>query len=395
MNILYVSPFSHGVNVSPILDIAHLVANEGHDVHFYTVKTPYIEFNGNKSLKMAEIPGNVRMHYIKNRYLIPSVAYSFINPVTEYRDLKRIVKENNIDLVHFNFPEHLICLPLLKKSGLGVPTVLSINGVTGYDWFYGNRFIDFVGKIYFKHIASRAIRNADAVITPSSKSEKTLTSMGLNPNLTTLSQYGGCYGIDTELFKPFSCEKKAELRSKYHLPEDAFIITYAGRFVPVKRIDLLIRSFNTLKTRLKNAYLLLVGDGPEKPNLQRLARENPNIQFLNFLNQKLLSELYGASDMFVLLSSGEGNAVGVMEACSSALPSLVSDAGATSNIVKDGRNGFVTDPHEEEIIDNILKINQNHDELSKGARNIALEKFSWDSIVKNHIELYKNLISGE
>ena len=30
MNILYVSPFSHGVNVSPILDIAHLVANEGH-----------------------------------------------------------------------------------------------------------------------------------------------------------------------------------------------------------------------------------------------------------------------------------------------------------------------------------------------------------------------------
>ena len=127
--------------------------------------------------------------------------------------------------------------------------------------------------------------------------------MGLNPNLTTLSQYGGCYGIDTELFKPFSCEKKAELRSKYHLPEDAFIITYAGRFVPVKRIDLLIRSFNTLKNRLKNAYLLLVGDGPEKPNLQRLARENPNIQFLNFLNQKLLSELYGASDMIPPLTS--------------------------------------------------------------------------------------------
>ena len=68
MNILYVSPFSHGVNISPILNIAHLIANEGHKVHFYTVKTSYIEFKGDKSLEMAELPNNVKMHYIKNHF---------------------------------------------------------------------------------------------------------------------------------------------------------------------------------------------------------------------------------------------------------------------------------------------------------------------------------------
>lgn len=391
MNILYVSPFSHGVNISPILDVAHLIANEGHNVHFYTVKTSYIEFKGDDSLKMAELPDNVHMHYIKNRFIIPSLAYPFINPIKEYMDLKRIIQENDIDLIHFNFPEHLICLPLLKRSGL-IPAVLSINGIPGYDWFYNNHYIDLIGKMYSKYISSKIIRNADVIITPSSKSKQTISSLDLNTNLATLSEYEGCYGVDTELFKPFDCEKRREFRFKYNLPQNAFIIIYAGRFVPVKRIDLLIKSFKHLKTKLEDSYLLLVGDGPQKQDLLKLADNNPDIKFINFLDQNSLAELYGASDMFVLLSSGEGNAVGVMEACASGLPTLVSNVGATEDIIKNNVNGFVINPEEEDIINKIIKINEDYEQLSKSARNIAVEKFSWDSIVKNHIKLYNNLV---
>lgn len=385
-----VSPFSHGVNISPILDIAHRVAEKGHKVHFYTVKTSYIEFRADDSLEMARVPDNVHMHYINNYFFIPSVAFPFLNPFTEYRDLRRIIENEDIDVVHFNFPEHLICLPLL--GNLGVPTVLSVNAIPGYDWFYGNRLVDWVGKIYSRHISTRIIQNSDVVVAPSSKLQDTLQALDVDVNLTTLSTYGGCYGVDTQLFLPADPELRDKIRNQYQLPPQAFIIVYAGRFVPIKRIDLLIKSFPSLKRKLKNAHLLLVGDGPQKSELEKLAQDDPDITFIGFLNQEELARIYGACDLFALLSSGEGNAVGVMEACASGLPALVSPVGATEDIVKDGVNGYVINPQKEEIVEKIIQIHNHHEYLARRAREVAEENFSWDYIIKKHLELYHSLV---
>lgn len=395
MNILYVSPFSHGVNISPILEIAHLVAQKDHNVYFYTVKTSYIEFKSDKSLKMATVPSDVHMHYIDNYFLIPSVAFPFLNPFREYRDLKRIIQEEQIDVVHFNFPEHLICLPLLRKSDLGVPAVLTINAIPGYDWFYGNRIVDVVGRIYSRYISTRIIRNADAVVAPSTKLQATLHALDLDLATTILSSYGGCYGVDTQLFKPVEPEERKQIRQKYQLPPQAFIIVYAGRFVPIKRIDLLIKSFPAVKKRLENAHLLLVGDGPQRMELEKLAGDNPDITFKSFIKQEELSLIYGASDMFALLSSGEGNAVGVMEALASGLPSLVSDVGATGDLVKEGQNGYIINPQGEEIVDQIIQIHQNHETMTRKAREIAEENFAWDRIINQHLHLYNSLVECE
>ena len=393
MNILIVSPFSHGVNISPILDIAGQLAGKGHNVHFYTVKTSYIEFKAEDSLEMAEPPGKVHMHYIPNYFLIPSVAFPFLNPLTEYRDLKGIIEDENIDVVHFNYPEHLICLPLL--GNLGVPTVLSVNAIPGYNWFYGNRLVDWVGRIYSRHISTRVIRNSDVVVAPSTKLQTTLKDLDLDVQLTTLSSYGGCYGVDTQLFKPVTPKLTEKIRRKYQLPPEAFIIVYAGRFVPIKRIDLLIKSFLSLKKRLENAHLLLVGDGPEKPELLRLAHNHPDIHFLGFLNQEELSRIYGACDVFALLSSGEGNAVGVMEAGASGLPAVVTPVGATPDLIKDGVNGYLTQPRIEEIVDKIILIHEEHPQMAQNARKIAEENFAWDHIIKKHLELYHSLVEGK
>lgn len=393
MNILYVSHFSHGVNISPILNIAHLVANNGHNVHFYTVKTSYIKFK-DKNIKLAEIPENVQMHYINNRFLINTLAYPFINPIKEYYDLKRIIKESHIDLVHFIFPEFLTCLPILKKSGLGVPVVLSINGVVGYDWFYGNKFVDFIAKLYFDLISRKIIKKADKVIASSLKVSSTLNTIKLSSNIEKVSSYGGYYGINTELFKPRSNDVKKRLRNKYNLPTNSFIIIYAGRFAPVKRLDYLIKLFKKLKYT-NDVFLLLVGDGPQKNQLIQLAGSDSDILFIDFVDQKIISELYAASDMFILLSSGEGNAVAVMEACSSGLPLIASDVGVISDIIQNGVNGYIVNLDDDEIIEKIEDINNNHDQFSKNARKIALKEFSWGFIINNYIEMYKDMIHGE
>lgn len=399
MNILYVSPFSHGVNISPILNIAHLVANEGHNVHFFTVKTSYMEFKGNASFKMAKIPDNVHMHYIKNRFIIPSIAYPFINPIKEYTDLKRIIKENDIDLIHFNFPEHLICLPMLRKLDLGVPFVLSINGIPGYDWFYGNKYVDYIGKVYSKFISSYIIKKADYIVPLYSNVTNTLISLGFNENnIINVASYGGSYGVDTELFKPLDHENRINIREKYGLSKDAFILIYAGRLVEVKRLDLLIKIFKVLKSEINNAFLLIVGDGPKKEDLIKLSWGNysKDIKFMDFVNPEILSEIYAASDIFMLISSGEGNPGSLMEACSSGLPAIVSDVGANSDIIQNDINGYVMDEMcEDKLIEKIIWITENYTFFSKNARIKAIKELSWGSIIENHINLYSNLVDGE
>lgn len=397
MNILYVSPFSHGVNVSPILNIAHLVANKGHDVHFYTVKTPYVKFK-DKNIKLVKVPQNVNMHYINNHFLISSVAYSFVNPIKVYNDLKNIIKKYNIDLVHFNFPEHMICAPLIKKHNFDIPTVLSINGIPGYDWFYDNKFVDSIGKIYSKYISSRIIENANAVITTSSKVRDTLNKMNLNVKLVDVSLYGGAYGIDSDYFHPVTCKMKIKLRKKYGLPKESFIIIYAGRLVKVKRLEIIIKNFNEIKNHIPNCFLLFVGEGPEKQKLIKLSEKNniKNIKFIDFVNHNSLSELYASSDMFILLSSGEGNPAALREACSSGLPALVSNVGANRDIIKNNLNGYVVDElNRSDLINKINDIKLNQTLFSNTSRKIAVNEFSWEYLINNYIKVYGNLIGDK
>jgi len=96
-----------------------------------------------------------------------------------------------------------------------------------------------------------------------------------------------------------------------------------------------------------------------------------------------------------LLSSGEGNPAALREACSSGLPSLVSNVGANADIIQDGLNGFVLDNlTEDEIINRIYDIFSNYKYFSKNSRKIAIEEFSWDKLINNYIKLYKSFIKG-
>ena len=392
MNILYICPFSHGVNISPELHMAHLIANNGNNVHFYTVKTSYIQFSDKKSkIKIATPPDNVKMHYINNHFLYPKVAYPFINPFNEYCDLLKIIKDESIDILHFNFPEHLVCLPLLKKEKFcNLPVVLSINGMPGYGWYYGEKKVDFVGRLYSKYISSKIINKTDIVIPYSSQVRSILISLGFDEN-KIINMIA--HGVNTDFFKP--CNDKVKLREKYNLPTSSFIIIYAGRLAKVKQLDEVIKSFTELRQTVNDSFLLVVGDGPLKEELENLVHNDckNQIRFINFVNSEILSELYAASDMFILLSSGEGTSSALLEACSSGLPMLVSNVGANSDIVQDNVNGFVLNEiNSISVVNRIIDIQKNQKKFSENARKIALNKLNWNVIANKYEELYQDLI---
>jgi glycosyltransferase involved in cell wall biosynthesis len=368
-----------------------MIASQGHKTLFYTVKHSYIDLRRESGFKHPQLPENVRMLYIGNRYLFRDVAYPIVNPIREYRDLIDTVASEKVDLIHFYFPEHMICLPMLRREDLGdLPVVLSVNGIPGHGWSYGNKYVDVIARMYANHISLKLIKKADLIIPFSSEVRRVLMSLGFDEDRIASMI---AHGVDTNAFRP--SDDKIGLRKRLGLPLDAFVIMYAGRLVRVKRLAVLIRSLAGARKTIGDCLLLLAGDGPQRRELEALSVKCgvKQIVFTGFLDQERLSEFYAAADMFALISSGEGIPSALLEACSSGLPSLVSNVGGNSDIIRNGFNGIVLDDvTEASIVQGITAIERDQTKLSENSRRYALEKLKWNAIIAEYIDRYEKLL---
>lgn len=126
-----------------------------------------------------------------------------------------------------------------------------------------------------------------------------------------------------------------------------FVVVSCSRVVPIKRLELLI---SALKCMTENVTWIHYGEGdPEyQKEIDHLCESlPPNIKvcFMGFIDNAYLHRDYSKNQfsVFVNVSSSEGLPVSIMEACSAGLPIIATDVGGTSEIVKDGKNGFLLD----------------------------------------------------
>jgi len=119
-------------------------------------------------------------------------------------------------------------------------------------------------------------------------------------------------GVDPAIFNMQSAEGRASTRRRYGLPEAGPIALFVGRFVEKKGLAIL----RALAIRQPDLRIVLVGTGPIRPEDWAL----PNIRVLGPLPQDDISALYGASDMLLLPSAGEGYPLVVQEAMACGLP---------------------------------------------------------------------------
>ena len=131
--------------------------------------------------------------------------------------------------------------------------------------------------------------------------------------------------IDPERFK-FSESARREIRAKYEIAEDDFVVGHVGRFYPQKNHDFLIDVFAELHKRKANAKLLLLGDGP------LLERIKQKVESLGLSNKVIFAGLqkdsapfYSAMDVFCFPSLWEGLGIVLLEAQCSGLNCVAGD----------------------------------------------------------------------
>jgi glycosyltransferase involved in cell wall biosynthesis len=127
------------------------------------------------------------------------------------------------------------------------------------------------------------------------------------------------------------------------------VVLYVGRLVSLKGVDRIIRAFAMVGKDIANAVLVLIGDGPEKASLEKLAKIediSDKIIFGGHLEGDNLRAWYIVSTAFVLASGREPYGAVVNEAMLAGVPVVCSSCAGASELIREGKNGFVVDSYD-------------------------------------------------
>ncbi len=141
-------------------------------------------------------------------------------------------------------------------------------------------------------------------------------------------------GVDIEQFQPASEAAVTAFRDRYSLP-DGPLVGYTGRHGYEKQLEELLAATVDL-----DGGVVLAGDGPARPDLQRRAAARDDVQFLGFLDRADLSTFYAALDVFAFPSPIETQGLVALEAIACGTPVVAVDGGALTETVVEGETGY-------------------------------------------------------
>ncbi len=203
-------------------------------------------------------------------------------------------------------------------------------------------------KRFKETLKYQTVKNASSYVSSSMHTDLFLKHYGANKDhiirypFTSLHQH-------QILKKPIDKEAKHELRNKYKVPQDLFIILSVGRLSKEKNHQYVIDNLN----HVNRMYLfILVGDGNEKNTLKAL--ESIHHRYIKDLDSKTLFEYYQLADLFVLASTSEPWGLVVNEAMSQGCVVATSQYVNASKELIHQKNGFIFDIHEPHALTNLI-----------------------------------------
>jgi glycosyltransferase involved in cell wall biosynthesis len=199
------------------------------------------------------------------------------------------------------------------------------------------------------------------------------------------------HGVDVSQFSP-SGSKRKNWRQRHDIPEQDLVFVSTARLAQEKRIERIIKAFDTLSQEYDNLWLLIAGDGPMRKELE-IAKNSlgcrDRIKLLGLVEN--VSELLQASDIFVLPSDREGLSVSLTEAMSTGLICIASDVSGSNEVIQDGENGFLVEPSDQGVfhgMETVLKMNDSDRKIiAQNARNSIVEHFEMRKSVTNILGL--------
>lgn len=348
------------------------LAKKGHEVHFITYSRP---------ARLNKFFQNIYFHEVSAKSY-PLFEHSPYETALASK-IVDVAKHQMLDLlhVHYAIPHAAVAFmakQVLAASGIKLPVVTTLHGTD----------ITLVGSDEsFSPVVEFSINSSDGVTTVSRNlKEKTLSHFSITNDIKVIYNF-----IDFDRFK----RRDKEHFKKILAPNGEKILAHTSNFRKVKRVEDVILMFKKVAEKVP-AKLILIGDGPERQNLEKLCRKIGVCDDIRFLGkQDAVEELLAISDLFILPSENESFGLSALEAMACELPVLSTNIGGLPEVNVNGETGFLFDVGDVEgFAEKAIELLTNEELFSHMSQN-AKERanlFDINKIVQQYESYYEEIV---
>lgn len=299
--------------------------------------------------------------------------------------ISRYAHENNVDIIHCHGYKANILSGLLPFKYGKIPYISTLHGWTSTKIFTRIWFYEWLDAVM--------IRRADRVVAVSQAMRENLRLKVLNINPVVI--YNGIknneeYSIietDSYLLKGLD-NKKLKLIS-------------IGRLSKEKGFNILLKTVHHIKTKWNDGVqLFIIGEGPEKDNLMKLAKEcgiSENVIFAGYMDNACKVLKY--FDVFVMSSLSEGMPITLLEAMRVGMPIVATAVGGIPEALEGGKCGILVPPGSElELAKSIVELYENsplREELSIKSKIRFNEEFTVEKMEEKYRSVYLDVINND
>lgn len=293
----------------------------------YTVRTWRDRWRGRHGRMPVVFPADSDRRPAPGEYPVPSVQLPFYDGfMFGAPTVPDAIRETAPSLVHAHTPFTLGLAGKRLATDLDVPFVVSYHTPTGeYARYLSDTFTTLLEQAAVRY-ERWFLERADAVVVPTASAAQLIDSVDVPVHVVS-------NGVDVDRFSPVDDRSAAAFRRRHGLP-DGPIVGYTGRHGHEKRLGDLLAATESL-----DVDVVLAGDGPARPGLERKGADRDDVSFLGFLDREELSAFYTSLDAFVFPSPVETEGLVAMEAIACGTPVVAAEAGALTETISDGETG--------------------------------------------------------
>jgi len=356
-------------------ELGRALAAKEHNVHFISYSQP---------ARLDFFNPHVFFHEV-SIYKYPLFEYVPFETILASK-IVDIVKQNKLDVLHVHYAiphasAALMAKNILIEQGIDIPIVTTLHGTD----------ITLVGKDpTYEPVVSYSINHSDAVTAVSESLKRdTYANFHIEKPIFVIPNF-----ID---FSRFVKQKKEHFK-KAIAPQGEKILVHTSNFRKVKRVEDVIKIFAIVSKQVA-CKLLLIGDGPERTNIELLSREMGVDDRVTFLGkQEQIEEILSVCDLFILTSETESFGLAALEAMACEVPVISTNTGGIPEVNIEGVTGYLSNIGDvEDMAKNALKLLSNEALLltfKANALNKAKE-FQLEKILPMYEAVYEGLLKKQ
>ncbi len=329
-------PVVNGVVIS-IKTLKENLEKKGNEVYIFCAEDKFF----NPKTQISKKDFSYKAIRIYHNHSIPITFPSF--------DFQ-IAKKMNLDIIH---SQHTV---FVGEHAVKIARRLKVPIVFTYNSQY-NAYVKYLPKIMrgnitnmiFLQFTKSYLDKCDGIIVPSKGLKDEIVKMGVKKDVAVIPG-----NVD---IKRFQIKKDMELKRKFGYRENDIVLITVSRLSKEKNISFLIKIFKKLYEKNKNYKLLIIGDCPEKSNLEKHSKNyQHNIKFAGEVPYTQIPKYYKLGDVFVYTSLFDTQGLVLIEAASSSLPIVTLRNIGTSDFIQNNINGYILPEVENDFVNAIEKI---------------------------------------